>query len=69
MHRYASPNRRRWLYSKGGTGTLFTRDALRDWEDGVSLIINCILSASENKDHTTSGPLTTLASFTQQSES
>lgn len=69
MHRYASPSCRRWLYSKGGTGTLFTRDALGNWKDGVSPVINCILSASEDNDHTTSNLLTALASFTQQSES
>ena len=69
MHRYASPSRRCWLYSKGGTGTLFTRDALGNWKDGVAPIINRILSASENKDHSMPNLLTAPASFTQQSES
>lgn len=47
MHRYAIPSRC-WLYSKGGTGTLFTRDAFRNWKDRVSLVIDCVLSASRN---------------------
>lgn len=48
MHRYAIPSRC-WLYSKGGTGALFTRDAFRNWKDRLSPVVDCILSASKNE--------------------
>jgi len=48
MHLYASPSRCCWLCSKGGTGALFIRDALGDWKDRVSPVIDRILSEREN---------------------